>query len=66
MTVTAFEGPAGTGKTHSLIDHLGGRMREQPLASQERVLALTFIKARGSVWIRAYVKSTDSPAVIRR
>jgi len=43
MTVTAFEGPAGTGKTHSLMGHLGTRMREQPLALHERVLALTFM-----------------------
>src|SRR5437660_2357176 len=43
MTVTAFEGPAGTGKTHSLMDHLGTWMREQPLALHERVLALTFM-----------------------
>jgi superfamily I DNA/RNA helicase len=43
MTVTAFEGPAGTGKTHSLMGHLGARMREQPLALHERVLALTFM-----------------------
>jgi hypothetical protein len=43
MTVTAFEGPAGTGKTHSLVGHLDTRMREQPLAAHERVLALTFM-----------------------
>jgi hypothetical protein len=43
MPVTAFEGPAGTGKTHSLMDHLGGRLREQSLVSHERVLALTFM-----------------------
>ena len=43
MAVTAFEGPAGTGKTHSLMGHLGNRMREQPLALHERVLALTFM-----------------------
>lgn len=43
MTVTAFEGPAGTGKTHRLMDHLAARMRQQPLAVHERVLALTFM-----------------------
>jgi hypothetical protein len=43
MAVTAFEGPAGTGKTHSLMGHLGNRMREQPLALHERVLALAFM-----------------------
>jgi UvrD-like helicase C-terminal domain/AAA domain len=43
MTVTAFEGPAGTGKTHSLMGHLSARMRERPLALHERVLALTFM-----------------------
>ena len=43
MTVTAFEGAAGTGKTHSLMDHLDIRIREQPFAPHERVLALTFM-----------------------
>lgn len=43
MAVTAFEGPAGTGKTYSLMDHLSDRLREQPLALHERVLALTFM-----------------------
>jgi hypothetical protein len=43
MPVTAFEGPAGTGKTHNLVAHLGIRMLEQPLALHERVLALTFM-----------------------
>lgn len=43
MAVTAFEGPAGTGKTHSLMGRLGTRMHENPLALHERVLALTFM-----------------------
>jgi UvrD-like helicase C-terminal domain/AAA domain len=43
MAVTAFEGPAGTGKTHSLMDDLEGRVREHALASHQRVLALTFM-----------------------
>ena len=43
MSVTAFEGPAGTGKTHSLIEHLGEELTGRSLAPHERVLALTFM-----------------------
>lgn len=43
MTVIAFEGPAGAGKTHSLIERLSVSLRERPLADHERVLALTFM-----------------------
>lgn len=43
MAVIAFEGPAGTGKTHNLMDHLSRQLRDQPLAPHERVLALTFM-----------------------
>jgi len=43
MPVAAFEGPAGTGKTHRLMDHMSGRLRAQPLAPHQRVLALTFM-----------------------
>jgi UvrD-like helicase C-terminal domain/AAA domain len=43
MPVTAFEGPAGTGKTHSLMEELGARLRHRALASHERVIALTFV-----------------------
>ena len=43
MPVAAFEGPAGTGKTHSLMARLGREVERRELASQERVLALTFM-----------------------
>jgi len=43
MTVAAFEGPAGTGKTHSLIEQLASEVGERALAPHERVLALTFM-----------------------
>lgn len=43
MTVVAFEGPAGSGKTHRLIDELGARLGQQPLAGHQRVAALTFM-----------------------
>ena len=43
MTVTAFEGPAGTGKTHSLMEQLEGEVERRALASHEHVLALTFM-----------------------
>jgi len=43
MTVTAFEGPAGTGKTHSLMNRLQEGVAGRELAAHERVLALTFM-----------------------
>jgi hypothetical protein len=43
MPVTAFEGPAGTGKTFSLMQELCGKLRNRALASHERALALTFM-----------------------
>lgn len=43
MTVMAFEGPAGAGKTHRLMDELGTALQARPLAPHERVLALTFM-----------------------
>lgn len=43
MTVVAFEGPAGSGKTYRLMEELGGTLRQRPLRSHERVLALTFM-----------------------
>lgn len=43
MTVAAFEGPAGTGKTHSLMEQLSGEVGRRALAPHERVLALTFM-----------------------
>jgi superfamily I DNA/RNA helicase len=43
MTVIAFEGPAGSGKTHRLLDELAGDLRARPLQSHQRVLALTYM-----------------------
>lgn len=43
MTVAAFEGPAGTGKTHSLMSQLREALPGRLSASHERVLALTFM-----------------------
>ena len=43
MPVTAFEGPAGTGKTYSLMEQLGDELAGRALAPHERVLALTFM-----------------------
>lgn len=43
MPFRAFEGPAGTGKTHNLMQALEEAMLARPLASHERVLALTFM-----------------------
>ena len=43
MTVIAFEGPAGAGKTHRLMDELCAALLTRPLADHERVIALTFM-----------------------
>ena len=43
MTVVAFEGPAGSRKTHRLIDELADALGQRPLADHERVMALTFM-----------------------
>ncbi|MFD0986246.1 ATP-binding domain-containing protein [Methyloligella solikamskensis] len=43
MTVVAFEGPAGSGKTHRLMDELGEVIGRDPLADHQRVIALTFM-----------------------
>lgn len=43
MSFRGFEGPAGTGKTHRLIEEVGRHLVTAPLASHQRVLALTFM-----------------------
>ena len=43
MTVAAFEGPAGSGKTHRLMHELAEALLRRPLSGHERVLALTFM-----------------------
>lgn len=43
MTLTAFEGPAGCGKTFRLMELLAERMAVVPLVEGQRVLALTFM-----------------------
>jgi hypothetical protein len=43
MAVIAFEGPAGCGKTHRLMEELGAMLGRQPLADHQRVAALTFM-----------------------
>lgn len=43
MTVVAFEGPAGSGKTHRLIEELEARLEREPLADHQRVMAVTFM-----------------------
>jgi hypothetical protein len=41
--VIAFEGPAGCGKTHRLMEELAAILRTRPMAAHQRVLALTFM-----------------------
>jgi hypothetical protein len=43
VTITAFEGPAGCGKTHRLMDELVGTLEREPLKAHQRVLAVTFM-----------------------
>lgn len=43
MPFRGFEGPAGTGKTHRLIEEVGQHLMQQPLESHQRILALTFM-----------------------
>jgi AAA domain len=43
MPLTGFEGPAGTGKTHALIDAVRVRLLAVPVLTHQRVLALTFM-----------------------
>ena len=46
MSLRLFEGPAGSGKTTRLFEALASALAERPLATHERVLALT--KMHGS------------------
>jgi hypothetical protein len=43
MSLVAFEGPAGCGKTHRLMNELAAALRRRTLEPHERVLALTFM-----------------------
>jgi superfamily I DNA/RNA helicase len=43
MPFRGFEGPAGTGKTHYLLEAVTDQIAQHPLASHQRVLALTFM-----------------------
>lgn len=43
MTVEFFEGPAGSGKTHNLIDRVRQLVGDKILGDGQRILALTFM-----------------------
>lgn len=43
MTLVGFSGPAGTGKTWSLLHALGEQVTREPLSHGQRVLGLTFM-----------------------
>jgi len=43
VNFTFFEGPAGTGKTYSLIDELVSLLKRQPLKEGQRVIGLTYM-----------------------
>lgn len=43
MPFRGFEGPAGSGKTHRLMESVGERLAQQPLLPHQKVLALTFM-----------------------
>lgn len=63
MPIAAFEGPAGTGKTHNLIEHLQGELANRALAAHERVLALTFMHGARR---RLYSRLRDVDVLRRR
>jgi len=43
MPFRGFEGPAGTGKTHRLIEEVGQHLIQRPLEPHQSILALTFM-----------------------
>ena len=43
MSLIAFEGPAGSGKTFQLLEYLRLALKSQPLQAGQRVLAITFM-----------------------
>ena len=43
MTFIGFTGPAGTGKTHALLEAMNNQLERHPLSPSQRVLALTFM-----------------------
>jgi superfamily I DNA/RNA helicase len=43
MSIAAFEGPAGCGKTYSVVDRIRTELLANPLLSHQRVLALTYM-----------------------
>lgn len=43
MSLAAFDGGAGSGKTYSVMELLAGELEKQPLLPHQRVVALTFM-----------------------
>jgi superfamily I DNA/RNA helicase len=43
MSLSAFDGPAGSGKTHSAIEQLRAELLGVPLGNTQRILALTYM-----------------------
>ncbi|CAG5074672.1 hypothetical protein DYBT9623_05359 [Dyadobacter sp. CECT 9623] len=43
MNVTAFEGPAGCGKTFTLIQRLEQKIEQVPMSPNQKILALTYM-----------------------
>ncbi|KPV43823.1 ATP-dependent helicase [Alicyclobacillus ferrooxydans] len=41
MSVRFFEGPAGSGKTYSMVEELRRALQQQPLSAHERILGLS-------------------------
>ena len=63
MTFDYFEGPAGTGKTHSLVVRADELVREGALESNQKALALTFMNGARR---RLDERLRDYPAMRRR
>jgi hypothetical protein len=43
MSISAFDGAAGSGKTHSVFEQLRNELVANPLLPHQRVLALTYM-----------------------
>jgi superfamily I DNA/RNA helicase len=61
MTFDFFEGPAGTGKTHSLVSRAGELVQQGVLGEEHRILALAFMNGAR----RRLEAAGDEPALSR-
>jgi hypothetical protein len=60
MIFDFFEGAAGTGKTHNLVERAAELVRGGVLGDGYRLLALTFMNGRGADLMRAWTRTPFS------